>query len=68
MIWIIDSKQMLKQVCKDKFEKHHHLIDLEARNQFHGATRSAIKYMSEFNYYGARCRLATRWLRMVNPS
>ena len=54
LIRIIDSKQMLKQVYKDKFKKHHHLIDLEARNQFHGTTRSAIKCISGFNHYGAR--------------
>ena len=29
---IIDSRKMLQQACKDKFEKNHRLIDLEARN------------------------------------
>ena len=31
MVRLIDSKQMVLQVCKDKFKENHLLVDIEAR-------------------------------------
>jgi len=47
---------MVLQVCKDKFKENHLLIDIEARYQFHGATRSMLKCMIGYNHYGVRHR------------
>ena len=50
----IDSRRMMKEYCKEKFKSNSRLIDIEARYQFHGATRSAIKCMIGYNHYGKR--------------
>ena len=54
MIRIIDSNKIAMEICKEKFKQHHHLVDLEARRQFHGATRSAVKCMAGYNHHGVR--------------
>ena len=50
----IDSRRMLAEYCQEKFKNKSQLIDLEARCQFHGATKSAIKCMLGCNHYGER--------------
>jgi len=56
MVRLIDSKQMVLQVCKDKFKENYLLVGIEVRYQFHGTTRSALKCMIGYNHYGVRHR------------
>ena len=42
LIHIIDSNKMAKKVYKNKFKEYNEQIDLNARKQFHSATRSAV--------------------------
>ena len=50
----IDSRRMMEKYCEEKFKSNYGLIDIEARCQFHGATRSALKCMVGYNHYGKR--------------
>jgi len=60
LIHIIDSNKMAKKVCKNKFKEYNEQIDLDARRQFHSATRSAVKCMIGFNHYGERHKIINR--------
>ena len=51
---IIDSNAMAMRMCKHKFKDKANLVNLSARKQFHGATRSAVKCMIGFNHYAER--------------
>ena len=54
LIRIIDSDAMARKICNNKFKQNSQLVNLQARKQFHGATRSAVKCMIGFNHYGER--------------
>ena len=42
VIRIIDPNRVMKKVCDEKFKENAEKVDMQARKQFHGATRSAI--------------------------
>ena len=62
LIRLIDSNKMEMKICEKKFNEHHEKIDLDARRQFHGATRSTVKCMIGFNHYGARHKMINKKL------
>ena len=57
LIRLIDSNRMAQQMCKNKFKENYHLIDIKARGQFQGATRSTVKCVIGHNHYGERHKL-----------
>lgn len=44
----------MKKACDEKFKENAEKVDTQARKQFHGATRSAIKCMIGYNHHGSR--------------
>jgi len=54
LIRLIHSDRTAKQICKNKFKENYHLVSIKSRGQFHGATRSAVKFMIGNNHYGER--------------
>ena len=51
---LIDSNETAMKTCRHKFKDRANLVNLNARKQFHGATRSAVKCMIGFNHYATR--------------
>ena len=56
LVRILDSERMAKKAYDHEFKGNSQLVNLKARKQFHGATRSAVKCMVGFNHYGERHR------------